>query len=64
MALLRLITIIRTVRKYRISDCLQQDQITDKQADRGQRLKMCLTDLGPVFIKLGQINQSTKPLRD
>lgn len=55
MSLLRLLKILKLAREYRIKDCFTLDEPNQITHDRGIRLRKYLTELGPVFIKLGQV---------
>ncbi|MBF13142.1 MAG: 2-polyprenylphenol 6-hydroxylase [Legionellales bacterium] len=56
MSIIRLYTIIKLARVYQIADCFKlHEPLTSQTADRGRRLREFLTELGPIFIKLGQI---------
>ncbi len=74
VALLRLLRILTTILRYRLDDMLPRQQLPwvirlllkftillpASPLDRGERLRRCLEDLGPVFIKFGQM-LSTRP---
>ena len=51
------------LRKYRIGDLLprgQRDQYDESESERGRRLREMLDELGPTFVKFGQL-LSTRP---
>ncbi|MCR9089945.1 ubiquinone biosynthesis regulatory protein kinase UbiB [Algiphilus sp.] len=59
MNLPRLWHILRVVRRYRLRELLRGD-IRDNAQDKGERLRLALEALGPVFVKFGQA-LSTRP---
>ena len=48
--------IIRTFYEYQIRGVIQHDE--SLQAENGARLRTILTELGPCFIKLGQVRKA------
>ncbi|MYM63604.1 ubiquinone biosynthesis regulatory protein kinase UbiB [Pseudomaricurvus sp. HS19] len=74
VALLRLLRIAVTILRYRLDELLPQRHLPwwlrqllkltillpACQLSRGERLRRCLEDLGPVFVKFGQV-LSTRP---
>lgn len=72
----RLAKIVRIVGKYRLDELLEKDRLpfavravlspallfgsTKNKADRGERLRFALEELGPIFVKFGQL-LSTRP---
>lgn len=74
MALFRLLTIIRVIARYRLDQLIPQQLSwrvrmalipfklfpVPKHLTRGERLRLALEDLGPIFIKFGQL-LSTRP---
>jgi len=74
MRLRRLAKIARVVGKYRLDKLLDKDSLPfsmrallapaalfgGNSAPRGERLRMALEELGPIFIKFGQL-LSTRP---
>ncbi|MTI15491.1 ubiquinone biosynthesis regulatory protein kinase UbiB [Sansalvadorimonas verongulae] len=75
--LLRIFTIIRVVARYRLDNLIDRESLPwygrlilsllpwryiKHSASRGARLRMALTDLGPIFVKFGQILSTRRDL--
>ncbi len=75
--LLRIFTILRVVARYRLDNLIDLDHLPwfgrlliqllpwrwhSHPASRGARLRMALTDLGPIFVKFGQILSTRRDL--
>ena len=59
MSIARLGRILRIARRYRLRELLRGD-LVDDAAGKGERLRLALEELGPVFVKFGQA-LSTRP---